>query len=112
SSTKLPTTSAGAFDVAALFSSSFTASDRFTAPKDATHTLSLCEAFEQGLINEVWIQDGELTPARRAPLSLERKQNYYATETAVHGSFAPNAGGGGSLAGVTCSVTVRFAHLD
>jgi hypothetical protein len=112
SSTRLPTTSTGTFDVAALFSSSFTASYGFTDPKDATRMLSLCEAFEQGLVNEVWIQDGELSPARRAPLSLERKQNYDATETAVNGSFAPNAGGGGSLAGVTCSVTVRFAHLD
>ena len=30
--------------------------------------------------------------SRRAPLSLERKQSYDGTETAVPGSFAPNAG--------------------
>ena len=57
-------------------------------------SLSLCELFEQGVVNEVWIQDGE-AGVRRAPLSLERKQSYDGTETAVPGSFAPNAGGGG-----------------
>jgi hypothetical protein len=112
SSTKLPTTATGDFDVVALFSAQFAAMYGFPDPKDPTRALSLCELFEQGKINEVWIRDGEPGPARRAPLSLERKQNYDGTETAVPGSFAPNAGGGGSLANITCSVTVRFAHLD
>ena len=112
SSTKLPTTATGDFDVAALFSAQFAAMYGFTDPKDATRALPLCELFEQGAINEVWIQDGELGPPRRAPLSLERKQSYDGTETAVPGSFAPNAGGGGSGSSITCSVTVRFAHLD
>ena len=112
SSTKLPTTATGDFDVAALFTAPFTPLYAFTDPKDATRSLSLCELFEQGQINEVWIRDGEPGPARRAPLSLERKQNYDATETAVPGSFAPNAGGGGSGTNIACGVTVRFAHLD
>jgi hypothetical protein len=73
--------------------------------------LSLCELFERGIINEVWIQDGE-AGLRRAPLSLERKQSYDGTETAVPGSFAPNAGGRDPLDDIICGVTVRFAHLD
>jgi hypothetical protein len=112
SSTKLPTTATGDFDVPALFSEPYTAMYGFMDPKDPTRSLSLCELFEQGQINEVWIRDGEPGPLRRAPLSLERKQNYDATETAVPGSVAPNAGGGGSLANITCGVSVRFAHLD
>ena len=74
-------------------------------------SLSLCELFEQGVVNEVWIQDGE-AGVRRAPLSLERKQSYDGTETAVAGSFAPDAGGGGCLDDIICGVTVRLAHLD
>jgi hypothetical protein len=111
SSTLLPTASTGEFDPLALFSSQFADLYGFPDPTTPTRSLSLCELFEQGLINEVWIQDGE-AGARRAPLSLERKQSYDGTETAVPDSFAPNAGGGGVLDQIVCSVTVRLAHLD
>ena len=111
SSTLLPTAPTGEFDVLALFSSQFADRYDFRDPTAPTRALSLCELYEQGLINEVWIQDGE-AGVRRAPLSLERKQSYDGTETAVPGSFAPNAGGGGVLDDIICGVTVRMAHLD
>lgn len=111
SSTLLPTAPTGEFDPLALFSSQFAARYDFPDPAMPTRSLSLCELFEQGAINEVWIQDGE-AGVRRAPLSLERKQSYDATETAVRGTFAPNAGGGGILDDIICGVTVRLAHLD
>ena len=111
SSTRLPTAPTGEFDVLALFSSTFAALYGFPDPNTPTRALSLCELFERGIINEVWIQDGE-AGVRRAPLSLERKQSYDATETAVPGSFAPNAGGRDPLDDIICGVTVRFAHLD
>ena len=111
SSTRLPTAPTGEFDVLALFSSTFAALYEFPDPNMPTRALSLCELFERGIINEVWIQDGE-AGVRRAPLSLERKQSYDGTETAVPGSFAPNAGGRDPLDDIICGVTVRFAHLD
>jgi hypothetical protein len=111
SSTLLPTGPTGEFDVLALFSSTFAALYGFPDPNMPTRALSLCELFERGIINEVWIQDGEAS-VRRAPLSLERKQAYDGTETAVPGSFAPNAGGRAPLDDIICSVSVRFAHLD
>jgi hypothetical protein len=111
SSTLLPTAPTGEFDVLALFSSQFAERYGFPDPRTPTRALSLCELFEQGIINEVWIQDGEAS-VRRAPLSLERKQAYDGTETAVPGSFAPNAGGGGRLDDILCGVSVRLAHLD
>jgi len=112
SSTRLPTTPTGEFDPQALFSSAFADLYAFPDPATPSRSLSLCELFEQGIINEVWIQDGEVPP-RRAPLSLERKQTYDGSETAVSGTFEPAAGGGGGvLDNVVCSVTVRFAHLD
>jgi hypothetical protein len=111
SSTLLPTGSTGEFDVQALFSSQFADRYGFPDPKTPARSLSLCELFEQGIINEVWIQDGEAS-VRRAPLSLERKQGYDNTETAIPGSFAPDTGGGGRLENILCGVTVRLAHLD
>jgi len=97
--------------VLALFSSRFVADYGFPDPNMPTRALSLCELYELGSINEVWILDGE-AGLRRAPLSLERKQNYDGTETAVPGSFAPNAGGRDRLEDIICGVTVRLAHLD
>src|SRR5262252_3820723 len=112
SSTLLPTASTGDFDPTALFSSQFADLYGFPDPAMPSRSLSLCELFEQGIVNEVWIQDGEVPP-RRAPLSLERKQTYDGSETAVPGTFEPSAGGGGGLLdNIVCNVTVRLAHLD
>src|SRR6185312_16320899 len=75
--------------------------------------LSLCQLFEQGVINEVWIQDGgdaQTTP--RAPLYAERKQVYDANWQAIPGDFLSNLGLNTSNLAVSCGVTVRVAHLD
>ena len=112
SSTLLPTTPSGEFDVMALFSAQFGERFGFTDPSAPSRALSLCELFERGTINEVWIQDGE-PELRRAPLNLERKQVYDATETAIPGRFDPCLGGNdGCLDQIICGVTVRLAHLD
>jgi hypothetical protein len=111
SSTRLPVTPAGAFDPLALFSARYSADYKFPDPMDSTRYLSLCELFEQGLINEVWIADGE-TMLRRAPLNAERKQVYDASNRAIPGAFNECVGGGGCLTDVSCGVTVRMAHLD
>jgi hypothetical protein len=120
SSSLLPTTSAtGEFDPTQLFQSQFANfgfTDTSTSPP---RPLSLCELFEQGLVNEVWIQDGETDavggPQRRAPLYLERKQTYDQNGNAIAGKFDECVGGGTAptcLSGITCGVTVRMSHLD
>ena len=112
SSTLLPTTPAGEFDPLALFSAQFAPRYGFPDPAQPARALSLCELYEQGLVNEVWIQDGE-PGVRRPPLYLERKQIYDERGRAVAGAFAPCAGGdGGCLDDILCGVTVRIAHLD
>jgi len=100
-----------AFDPTALFTARFT--DLYGVPDKVTpsRSLSLCELFEQGVINEVWIEDGESGP-RHAPFNVERKQVYDVQNLAVPGSFLPCVGGGGCLRDVACNVTVRMAHLD
>jgi hypothetical protein len=111
SSTLLPLTTAGEFDSLALFSASFSPRYGFADPAAPARSLSLCELFEQGFINEVWIEDGE-GQQRHAPYNAERKQIYDAQNKAVANSFAPCVGRGGCLQDVDCSVTVRMAHLD
>jgi len=110
SSTQLPVTTSGAFDPVALFTSRFSTLYGFP-DKTMSRFLSLCELFEQGVINEVWIEDGE-SGQRHAPFNAERKQVYDMENVAVPGSFSPCVGGGGCLTDVSCSVTVRIAHLD
>jgi len=109
SSTMLPTTSSGQFDPTALFTGQFTGAYGF---QDAAgKSLSLCQLFQKGLINEVWIEDGEAGP-RRATLNIESKQVYDASGNAINNVFMPCVGGGGCLNQVICGVTVRMAHLD
>jgi hypothetical protein len=105
----LPTTSSGQFDPTALFTGQFASAYGF--PDATGKPLSLCQLFQQGVINEVWIEDGE-AGARRAPLNVESKQVYDANGNAVAGAFMPCVGGGGCLTQVICGVTVRMAHLD
>jgi hypothetical protein len=111
SSTLLPTTATGEFDPTALFTSRFSDSFGFADPAAPSRSLSLCQLFEQGIVNEVWIEDGE-AGARRAPLNVERKQAYDQDGQAIAGMFLPYVGGGGSLDQILCDVTVRMAHLD
>ncbi len=121
--TNIPLTATGDFDPNALFTNAQFAP--FYNYPDASSTggyLSLCQLFEQGIINEVWIQDGggtqlsngKLSP--RAPLYAERKQIYDENGVAVPGDFDQCIGGGGSgtqtCLNVPCGVTVRLAHLD
>ena len=111
SSTLLPTTSTGEFDPTALFTGRFNDRYGFSDSSSPSGSLSLCQLFEQGLINEVWIEDGE-PDIRRAPLNVERKQAYDDGGNALPGVFLPDVGGGGSLRQIVCGVTVRMAHLD
>lgn len=111
SSTLLPTTSTGDFDPTALFTSRFSDSYGFADPSTPGRSLSLRQLFEQGVINEVWIEDGE-PGARRAPLNVERKQAYDDAGQPIAGTFSPCVGGSGCLDQILCDVTVRMAHLD
>jgi hypothetical protein len=109
SSTMLPTTNSGQFDPTALFGGQFAGAYGFQDARG--RSLTLCQLFQQGAINEVWIEDGE-AGARRAPLNLESKQVYDAGGAAIPNTFMPCLGGGGCLDQIVCGVTVRMAHLD
>jgi hypothetical protein len=117
SSTLLPTDSTGQFDAPQLFQPQF--ADFGISDPATSQPYTLCQLFEKGKINEVWIQDGETDvaggPQRRAPLYLERKQTYDANGAAIQGSFEDCIGGGSQvycLDNIQCGVTVRLVHMD
>jgi hypothetical protein len=108
----LTATSPLTIDVTALFTDT-TFAPHYGYSDGASGYLSLCQLFEQGVINEVWIQDGgdaQTTP--RAPLYAERKQVYDDEGHAITGAFESCLGGSTSCLNVSCGVTVRIAHLD
>jgi hypothetical protein len=119
----VPLTSSGDFDASALFNNAqFAQFYGYPDPSAPGGFQSLCQLFENGTINEVWIQDGggttlgNGTMLPRAPLYAERKMEYDDNGHAT-GSFNSCIGGGGSgsqtcLNNIACSVTVRLAHLD
>jgi hypothetical protein len=109
--TQLPVTPAGAFDPTPLFSQEFANKYGIQDPANPPRNLTLCELFERGMVNEVWLAVGDDPP--RGPLTLERKL-VYGTDGAPTAEFEPCAGarGGGCLNGATCKVSVRLAHLS
>jgi len=123
SSTMVPTDPTGAFDPTALFSAQFADLYGFPDPNMPSRSLTLCELFDTGVVNELWIQDGEpktlangQANGRHAPYYQERKQTYDSNGAKVVGTFEPCAGGTGSgrsgCLDIVCDVTVRLAHLD
>jgi len=110
SSTLLPTDSSGAFDVTALFSQSFAANYGFPDPGAPQRNLTLCELFEHGVINELWLSVGE-TGARAPGLMMESKQVYDADFRPIAGSF-DQCTGYACLQAPHCAVSARIAHLS
>ncbi|MBV9946483.1 MAG: hypothetical protein JOZ69_06525, partial [Myxococcales bacterium] len=112
-STLLPVDGAGAFDVGALFSDSFAPNYGELDPADPTRSLPLCELFERGLVNELWMVVADASP-RQPGLLLESKQVYDAANRAVPGSFEQGTGYAPypDPPVPRCNVTVRIAHLD
>jgi hypothetical protein len=111
SSTQLPTDSSGAFDTAALFSRSFAVNYGFPDPSSPARFLTLCELFERGVLNELWLEVGDNDSARSPGLMMESKQVYDGQGRPVAGSFEPCTGYA-CLPSVHCGVTARIAHLS
>jgi hypothetical protein len=119
----VPVTSDGDFDPNALFNSAqFPPHYGYPDSSAPGGYKSLCQLFKDGIINEVWIQDGGATTLQngtvlpRAPLYDEIAM-VYDDNGAATGTFRDLCiGGGGSgtqtCLNVDCGVTVRLAHLD
>lgn len=112
-STRLPTTSDGALDPAPLFGQLFAELYQIPDPTAPSRKLALCELFERGVINEVWLHIGEPPPVS-TPSILERRQVYDASGHASAGAFLTTAGSpdqAQALDARGCAVTVRMVVI-
>jgi hypothetical protein len=109
SSTLLPTDAAGAFDGGALFTPSFARNYGFFDPASA-QPLTLCQLFEQGFINELWLMTGDEGSPRRPPLMSESKQVYDPQSHPIPGMFEDT--GYQPFPGLHCKVTARIAYIS
>ena len=113
SSTLLPVGAGGAFDLSQLFTPSYAAYYAVPDPTGSSPYLTLCQLFEQGYINELWLMTGDEGTNRRPPLFLEKKQAYDSNFNAKPNVFVST--------GVTpwpdattpyCKVTTRIAYVS
>jgi hypothetical protein len=113
SSTLVPATPSH-FGYAELFTQRFADYYGFTAPQEPARNLTLCELFETGAVNEVWLLVGEDLAPRRPRQAPERKQVYDDLGNAIPGRFDLCAGNQcfTDEDAVTCRVSVRLFHLN
>jgi hypothetical protein len=110
SSTYLPVDSTGAFDPTQLYGQTFANYYGIADPDQPSRNLTLCELFERGIINELWLEVGE--SGIRAPgLMMESKQVYDANLQPISGMF-DSCTGYACLTATACKVTARIAHLS
>ncbi len=110
-STLLPVDpSDGTFDASALFKQAFAAYYGYPDPGNPSQYLTLCQLFEQGIINELWLMTGDEGTSRRPPLMIEKKQVYDAQNKAVPGRFADT--GYQPFPELQCGVTARLAYIS
>jgi hypothetical protein len=110
SSALLPTDATGAFDASALFTPAFAANYGYPDPADPSRSLTLCELFEGGIINELWLMTGDEGTPRRPALMAESKQVYGATNQPIAGMFADT--GYQPFPPLHCKVTARVAYVS
>ncbi len=110
SSTLLPTDASGAFDASALFTTAFASHYGFPDPADTSQPQTLCQLFENGTINELWLMTGDEGTTRRPPLMAESKQVYDAQNKPIAGMFADT--GYQPFPALHCNVTARIAYVS
>lgn len=77
---------------------------------NGTKNLTVCEAFEKGLINEAWVAEPSDDSAKLYEM-LGRGQVYNADFSKKAGQF-DNCSGNGCLSGFTCGVSVRLGEIN
>lgn len=97
------------FDVGELFTDEFAPRLGYRDPSDSTRFLPMCELFERGLVNELWIAAGD----RNIFENQSRLQNYDEDLEPIAGSFNPCTNGCyyDPLSRVNCKVTVRMQEI-
>ena len=99
------------FDYATFITSqTFADTLGYEDPADNTKNLTLCQAFERGLVNEVWVAETPEDPNKLYEIK-SRAQRYDADGKKIANSFDTCASNGCTPA-FTCGVTVRMSEIN
>lgn len=107
-SSRLPTDANGAYDMGLLFAQTLVAD-----AANPSQLLTLCQLFERGFINELWLMTGDEGTPRRPPQLVESKQAYDSKNAPIAGVFDRRTGYEPWPVSVPhCHVTARVAYLS
>ncbi len=102
---------AGGFDYATFVTAqSFADILGYKDPDDNTKNLTLCQIFERGLVNEVWVAETPEDPNKLYEIK-SRAQRYDAAFAKMAGKFDTCASNG-CVPAFTCGVTVRLSEIN
>lgn len=86
-------------------------------PNNPSHNMIMCELFQHGTINDIFIAFNKIAPDNQVPEILEYKQEYDANDVKKPGQFDQYAGNGSFgpadiPAVAACGVSVRIGFLE
>lgn len=119
-STKMPRrtkTNGNDIDYSQLFNQKYADYYAIPDPANPGHNLTLCELFNKGLINDLFLVVNKTAPDDQMPEILEYKQEYTNKDVAKPGKFDQYAGNGyfdaGDIPAVNaCGRSVRIGFLE
>jgi hypothetical protein len=110
SSSRVPLNEEGRFDLPLLFGREY--AELYGFRDDQGQPLELCQLFERGLINELWLAVGDGEPGREPPSMIECKAPYGEDGRRSEGELVGAANADDCAILPACAVTVRIAHLS
>jgi hypothetical protein len=114
---RLDTGGGNTINFSQLFTQKYTDYIHYADPNDPSRNLSMCELFDRGFINDIFIAFDKQAPDNAVPEIIENKQMYTDTEEPKPGQFDPNAGNGSSTAAdraamTACGRSIRIGFLE
>jgi len=104
-------------DYSQLFSQKYADYYAIPDPNNASHNLTVCELFQKGMVNDIFLVVNKTAPDDQMPEILEYKQEYDNKDVKKPGKFDQYAGNGffdpGDIPAVNaCGVSVRIGFLE
>ena len=112
-----PNANGNDIDYSQLFSQKYADYYAIPDPANAAHNLTLCELFQKGLVNDIFLVVNKTAPDDQMPEILEYKQEYDNKDVKKPGKFDQYAGNGffdkGDIPAVNaCGLSVRIGFLE
>jgi hypothetical protein len=110
SSSRVPLNDANSFDLRVLFGPEYAEIYGFRG--DDGQPLDLCQLFERGILNELWLAVGDGEPGREPSSMIECKAPYGEDGRRVEGALVGTSHAEDCATLPPCGVTLRIAHLS